>query len=169
MCRRNRSAYTILRGAPVKKSCRSMLLLFVGCERPSNMLVYLRNESGQTCLRTATLRQKLEIKPSTSPSHSILTPGQPAWPDPIRPGSWQGSHWIGNLSHSYNSTRKNLSHSYDSTWKNLSQSYDSTGKIPMRKRESNPGSAVLEADSLSTRPTRRSCRSNLSSHPLTLH
>ena len=41
------------------------------------MRVYLRDESAQTILRAATLRQKLQIKLSISPSHSILTPGRP--------------------------------------------------------------------------------------------
>ena len=45
--------------------------------RPSNMLVYLRDGSAQTILRAATLRQKLQIQLSTSPSHSILTSGRP--------------------------------------------------------------------------------------------
>ena len=40
--------------------------------------MYLRDGSAQTSLRAATLRQKLQIKLSTSLSHSILTPGQPA-------------------------------------------------------------------------------------------
>ena len=39
--------------------------------------MYLRDGSAQTILRAATLRQKLQIKLSTSPSHSILTPGRP--------------------------------------------------------------------------------------------
>ena len=42
-----------------------------------NMLVYLRDGSAQIILRAATLRQKLQIKLSTSPSPSILTPGRP--------------------------------------------------------------------------------------------
>ena len=41
------------------------------------MRVYLRDGSPQTVLRAATLRWKLQIKLSISPSHSILTPGQP--------------------------------------------------------------------------------------------
>ena len=41
------------------------------------MLVYLRDGSAKTILRAATLRYKLQIKRSTSPSHSILTPGRP--------------------------------------------------------------------------------------------
>ena len=36
------------------------------------MLVYFRNGSAQTILRAATLRYKLQIKLSTSPSDSIL-------------------------------------------------------------------------------------------------
>ena len=45
--------------------------------RPSNMRVYLRDGSAQTSLRAATLRWKLQIQLSLSPSHSILTPGRP--------------------------------------------------------------------------------------------
>ena len=55
--------------------------------------------------------------------------------DPITPGAWQGSQWSANF----------LSH-----W------YDSTPKKSRRKRDSNPGSSALEADALTTRPTRRS-------------
>ena len=40
------------------------------------MRVYLRDGSAQTIVHAATLRQKLQIKLSTSPSHSILTPGR---------------------------------------------------------------------------------------------
>ena len=56
--------------------------------------------------------------------------------DPITPGAWQGSHWSANF----------LNH-----W------YDSTPEKARRKRDSNPGSSALEADSLTTRPTRRFC------------
>ena len=55
--------------------------------------------------------------------------------DPIMPGAWQGSHWSANF----------LSH-----W------YDLTPKKSRRKRDSNPGPSALEADVLTTRPTRRS-------------
>ena len=41
------------------------------------MRVYLRNGSAQTSVRAATLRYKLQVKLSTSPSHTILTLGQP--------------------------------------------------------------------------------------------
>ena len=55
--------------------------------------------------------------------------------DPITPGAWQGSHWSANF---------------------LSHCYDSTPKKSRRKRDSNPGPSALEADVLTTRPTRRS-------------
>ena len=42
---------------------------------PANMQVYLRDGSAQTILCAATLRQKLQIQLSASPSHSILTLG----------------------------------------------------------------------------------------------
>ena len=57
--------------------------------------------------------------------------------DPITPGAWQGSHWSAKF---------------------LSHRYDSTPKKSRRKRDSNPGSSALEADALTTRPTRRSRR-----------
>ena len=54
--------------------------------------------------------------------------------DPITPGAWQGSHWSAN--------------------------FEVTGmtrprKKSRRKRDSNPGPSALEADALTTRPTRR--------------
>ena len=54
--------------------------------------------------------------------------------DPISPGVWQGSHWSAN--------------------------FEVTGmtrprKKSRRNRDSNPGSPALEADALTTRPTRR--------------
>ena len=62
------------------------------------MLVYLRDGSTQTIIHAATPREKLQIKHSTSPSHSILTQGltSPS-ADPIMPGTWQGSHWSANF------------------------------------------------------------------------
>ena len=55
--------------------------------------------------------------------------------DPITPGAWQRSHWSANFF---------LSH-----W------YDSTPTKSRRKRDLNPGPSALEADALTTRPTRR--------------
>ena len=56
------------------------------------MLVYLSDGPALKSLHAATLRWKVQIKLSTSPSHSILTPGltSPS-ADPIMPGAWQGS------------------------------------------------------------------------------
>ena len=58
--------------------------------------------------------------------------------DPITSGAWRGSHWSAN--------------------------FEVTGmtrprKKSQRKRDSNPGSSALEADALTTRPTRRSIQS----------
>ena len=67
--------------------------------------------------------------------------------DPITPCAWQGSHWSVN--------------------------FEVTGmtrprKKSRRKRDSNPGSSALEADALTTRPTRRCpppVREIVPSHP----
>ena len=55
--------------------------------------------------------------------------------DPITPGAWKGSHWSANFSVTGMTRPK---------------------KKSRRKRDSNPGSSALEADALTTRPTRRS-------------
>ena len=44
---------------------------------PSNMLVYLRDRFALTFVHASTMRQKLQIKLAISPTHSLLTPGQP--------------------------------------------------------------------------------------------
>ena len=66
--------------------CLPPLLSFLGtenkCKRmwwcPCNMLVHLRDRSAQASVHAKALRQKLQIKLSSSPSHSILILGQPA-------------------------------------------------------------------------------------------
>ena len=67
------------RGEPVSLGLFvwSLFVCWLVACRPSNMLVYPSNGSAQTILRAATLTWKLQIKLSTSPSHSILTPGRP--------------------------------------------------------------------------------------------
>ena len=98
------------------------------------MLVYLRDGSAQTILHAATLILKLQIKFSISPSHSILTPGRPVPTltlSPQAPG--RVATGVPILSH----------------W------YDSTLKKSWHKQDSNPGSSAVEADALTTRPTRR--------------
>ena len=46
-------------------------------QHPSNMLAYIRDGSAQAMVCAATLRPKLQIKLSISPSHNMLTQGQP--------------------------------------------------------------------------------------------
>ena len=70
----------------------------------------------------------------TQSQHTDTGPTSPS-ADPKTPGAWQGSHWSAN--------------------------FEVTGmtrprKKSRRQRESNPGSSALEADALTTRPTRRS-------------
>ena len=74
----------------------------------------------------------LQAKLSISPSHSILTSGQPVpvLTDTITPG-------------------------YPLDCQLLSHWYDSTPKKSRLKQNSNPGSSAQEADALTTRPTRR--------------
>ena len=113
---------------------RGWFVCLLVAERPSNTRVYLRDASAKTTLRAATLRQKLQTKLSISPSHSILTPGQPVpaltlylqAPGRVATGVPILSHW-----------------------------YDSTPEKSRRKRDSNPGSSALVVDALTTRPTRR--------------
>ena len=107
--------------------CSSGYCLLVA-ERPSSRLVYLRDRSAQTILRAATL--EIEVAdPTFYLTQSQYTDTRPTSPsaDPVTLGAWQGSHW-----------------------------YDSTPKKSRYKRDSNLGPCALEADALTTRPTRRS-------------
>ena len=54
--------------------CPRPFCLLVGCTRPSNMHEYLRDESASKVVRS-----EIEIAHQTSPSHTILTPGQPVF------------------------------------------------------------------------------------------
>ena len=56
--------------------------------------------------------------------------------DPKKPGAWQGSRWSANFQVTCMTQPRKLSR---------------------RKQDSNPGSSALEADALTTRPTRQSC------------
>ena len=110
--------------------------LFIGC------LTSQQHESvsqGRICSDNFTCcHTEIEVADQTFHlTQSQYTDTGPTSPsaDPITPGAWQGSHWNANF----------LSH-----W------YDSTPKKSRRKRDSNPGSSALEADALTTRPTRRS-------------
>ena len=98
--------------------------------------MYLRDGSAQTILRAATL--EIEVAdPTFYLTQSQYTDTGPTSPsaDPVTPGAWQGSRWSAN--------------------------FEVTGmtrplKKSRRKRDSNPGPSALEADALTTRPTRRS-------------
>ena len=92
-------------------------------EHPSNMLVYIRDGSAQTSVHAATLRQKLQIKLSLSPSHSILTPHQPV---PVLTLWCQAPGRVATGVPMYKSL----------VWLDLDKS-------PRRKRESNPGLPLL--------------------------
>ena len=72
--------------------------------------------------------------PLTRSQYTDTGPTSPST-DPITPDAWQGSHLECQF---------------------LRQWYDSTPEKSLRKRDSNPGPSALEADVLTTRPTRRS-------------
>ena len=99
------------------------------------MLVYLRDRSAQTILCAATLRQKLQIKLSTSPSHSMLTPG---WPIPVLTLWRQASVRVAIGVPIFKSL----------VWLDPEKF--------CQKRNSNPGSTIFVEDALTARPTRRS-------------
>ena len=66
-------------------------------QRPSNMLVYLRDGSAQTILRAATLRQvTYQTVYLTQSQYTDTGPTSPS-ADPIMQGAWQGSHWKANF------------------------------------------------------------------------
>ena len=75
----------------------------------------------------------MQIKLSVSTSHSILTPGQPVPALTLTQGTWQGSP---------RSTSSKVS------------GMTRPGKIPTKNVRIEPGSAALEADAVTTWPTR---------------
>ena len=119
------------------RSC--LFCLLVGCltSQQQASVSYGRICSGNfTCWHT-----EIEVADQTFYlTQSQYTDTGPTSPsaDPISPGAWQGSHWSAN--------------------------FEVTGmtrprKKSRHKRDSNPGSSALEADALTTRPTRRWVRS----------
>ena len=100
------------------------------------MRVYFRDGSAQTTLRAATPRSKMQIKRSISPSHSILTPGQPL------PALTLERQAPGRVATGV------------PIFKSLVRL--DPGKNPVASGIRTPGSSALEADALTTRPTRRS-------------
>ena len=111
--------------------------LFVGC-LTSQQHASVSQE--QICSENCTCYHT-EIKVVDQTFHltqSQYTDTRPTRPstDPIMPGAWQGSQ--------------------PTECQFLSHWYDSTPKKSRRKRDLNPGSSALEADALTTRPTRQS-------------
>ena len=122
---------------PLKQQRRSPgFCLFLGCLTSQQ---HVSVSQGLVCSDKFTCcHTEIEVADQTFYlTQSQYTDTGPTSPsaDPITPGAWQGSHWSANF----------LSHWYDSTPK----------KIPAQKRDSNPGPSALEADALTTRPTRR--------------
>ena len=115
--------------------------LLVGCLTSQQ---HASVSQGRICSDTFTRRHtETEVADQTFHlTQSQYTDTGPTSPstDPIAPGAWQGSHWSANF----------LSH-----W------YDSTPEKSGRKPDSNPGPSALEADALTTRPTRWSPMTDL--------
>ena len=121
-------------GLPPSASCLVYRYLFVGCLTSQQQASV---SQGRICSDNLTCCH-IEIQvadPTFYLTQSQYTDTGPTSPsaDPITPGAWQGSHWSTN--------------------------FEVTGmtrprKISRRQRDSNPGSSALEADALTTRPTR---------------
>ena len=97
-----------------------------------------------TCCHT----EAEDADPTFHLTQSQYTDTRPTSPstDPLPPGAWQGSHWSAN-SEVTGITRPR--------------------KKSRRKRKSNPGSSALEADTVTTRPTRRLSCTHLCTNPQT--
>ena len=114
----------------------SPVCLFVGCLKSQQQVSVSQGRICSdyfTCCHTS-----IEVADQTFYlTQSQYTDTGPTSPsaDPITPGAWQGSHWSAN---------------FEVTGMTRPQ------EKSRRKRDSNPGSSALEADALTTRPTRRS-------------
>ena len=118
-----------------KDTLRQFVCLLVGC---STSQQHASVSQGWICTDNITCcHAEIEVADQTFYlTQSQYTDTGPTSPsaDPITPGAWQGSHWSAN--------------------------FEVTGmtrprKKSRRKRDSNPGPSALEADALTTRPTRR--------------
>ena len=110
-----------------------LFLLFVGCLTSQQ---HASVSQGRICSDNCTCcHTGIEVAEQTfhlTKSKYIDTRPTSPSTEPITPFAWQGSHWSVNF------------------W------YDSIPKKSRRKRDSNPGSHVSEAEALTTRPKRRS-------------
>ena len=117
-------------GEAQRSSLESRRCLFVGCVTSQQQASVFQ---GRICSVNCTCcHTEIEVADQTFHlTQSQYTDTGPTSPsaDPITPGAWQGSHWSANVDKSH--------------W------YDSTPKKSWRKRDSNPGSSALEADTLS--------------------
>ena len=117
-----------------EKRGREMFVLFVGCLTSQQ---HASESQGWICSDNfACCHTEIEVTDQTFHLiQSLYTDTRPtsASADPIPPGAWQGSHWSANC---------------------LVTGNDSTPEKSRRKRDSNPGSSALEADAVTTRPTR---------------
>ena len=68
-----------LRSSPCLEETRTakVYCCLLAAKHPSNTLAYLKDRSAQTVVLAATLRQRLKIKLSISPSHRKLISGEP--------------------------------------------------------------------------------------------
>ena len=114
---------------------RKFVCLLVGCltSQPQTSV-----SQGRICSDNFTFgHTEIEVADQTFYlTQSQYTDTGPTSPsaDPITPGAWQGSHWSANFEVTGMTRPK---------------------KKSRRKRDSNPGPSALEADALTTRPTRR--------------
>ena len=118
---------------------RPHVCLFVGCLTSQQHVSVSRGricKDNFSCCHT-----EIEVANQTflltKPQYTDTGPTSPST-DPITPGARQGSHWSANF--------------YVTTTTTLPR------KKSLRKRDSNPGSSALEADALTTRPTRGSSK-----------
>ena len=118
-----------------KRKKKKIVCLFVGCLTSQQQASV---SQGRICSDNFTsCHTEKEVADQTfyltQSQYTDTGPNSPS-ADPIKPGAWQGSHWSAN--------------------------FEVTGmtrprKKSRRKWDSNPGSSALEADALTTRPTRR--------------
>ena len=115
--------------------CWEIVCLLVGCLTSQQQASV---SQGRICSDNFTCcHTEIEVAdPTFYLTQSLYADTGPTSPsaDPITPGAWQGSHWSANFE-VIGMTRPR--------------------KKSRRKRDSNPGPSALEADALTTRPTRR--------------
>ena len=119
------------------------VVLFVGCLTSQQ---HATLSQGRICSDNFTCCHiEIEVAdPTFYITQSQYTDTGPTSPsiDPITPGAWQGSHWSGKFS-------------VTGMTRPPPPPTPPPQKKSRRKRDSNSGSSALEADALTTRPTRR--------------